>query len=125
MKKKIHVVDNEKITCDLVEAVLSGRYHIIKSYSGREALEKLSEQPDAILTDYRMPRMTGYDMAVKLRQSGYDGRIFLMSGNMDEVHENHGDAHRYFDGFLRKPFFQNMLVEFLNENLEKERGMRA
>jgi len=66
---KILVVDNEPRDRALLEALLSPcGYETILVASGQEALEKVAGiQPDIILLDLIMPKMSGFEVLQKLR----------------------------------------------------------
>lgn len=70
MAKKILIVDDEPFNLDLLEQELVDQGYIIeRANDGVEALEKLdSFDPDTILLDYMMPRMTGLEVLQRLRQ---------------------------------------------------------
>ena len=52
--------------------------------SGAEALAYLAEDPaDLLITDQRMPDLTGLDVASQLRKEGFTSPIILFSAYMD------------------------------------------
>lgn len=63
-KKKLLLVDDEKIQLDLFELLLSKfNYNIEKAENGREALQKVREySPDLILLDNMMPFLNGWEV---------------------------------------------------------------
>lgn len=69
---KILVVDDEPINHQvLINTLYLHHYTIIPANSGQEALDLLEGglQPDLILLDIMMPRMTGYEVAKVIRQT--------------------------------------------------------
>ena len=78
-------------------------YRVVQASSGHEALAVLEglPQPDVMVTDVRMPGMSGLELAEMARQRRSDLKIILMSG--------------YFlpqpikPRFLQKPFRTNDL----------------
>jgi CheY-like chemotaxis protein len=60
---KILVAEDERDIRDLISFTLRFAGHeVVTANNGEEALEStLSEKPDLILMDVRMPRMTGYE----------------------------------------------------------------
>jgi CheY-like chemotaxis protein len=67
--RKVLVVDDTPRNIQLLDAILSPRgYTVIAASSGTEALEKVrSEAPDLVLLDIVMPKMSGYEVAQRLR----------------------------------------------------------
>jgi CheY-like chemotaxis protein len=76
------VDDHEQIAL-LVKRLLERAGHIVECVSdGREAWAKLSAEPerfDVVVTDHRMPHLTGFELAERLRKIGYAGKIFIQS----------------------------------------------
>ena len=52
--------------------------------NGRDALDYiLTNQPDVVLIDIRMPLMTGLDVIRQARENGFKGRVIVLSGFSD------------------------------------------
>jgi len=67
-KPKLLVVDDEQDLCEILQFNLSAEgFDIDVANSAEEALEKPLQQYDLILLDVMMRRMSGYQMADKLR----------------------------------------------------------
>jgi len=63
---------------------LGHKIHVASS--GAEALERFAEQKyDLVVTDYKMPRMDGLELIVRLRKQQPDIRIVLVSGFVDAL----------------------------------------
>jgi PAS domain S-box-containing protein len=71
MKKKALVVDNEKITTEIIAEILKNEGLIVeKAYGGLEALEKLKNQRfDVVFLDLIMPRIDGGRICSYIKQS--------------------------------------------------------
>lgn len=53
-------------------------YDVITAVDGKQALDKaLAERPDLIITDLKMPRMSGLDLMASLRKAGVDIPVIL------------------------------------------------
>jgi CheY-like chemotaxis protein len=70
MAKKILVVDDEPHIVKLVSSRLEANgYEVIAASDGKEGIEKAKEeQPDLILLDIAMPKMTGHEVLKKLKE---------------------------------------------------------
>ncbi|MBI5678051.1 MAG: response regulator [Planctomycetes bacterium] len=66
-KPKILVADDIKQNVKLLRVILTASgFDVVEAYDGEEALEKAkSENPDLILLDIMMPKMTGYEVCQK------------------------------------------------------------
>lgn len=63
-KRKILIIDDEKISCSVLKRILENRYDILTAGNGQEALEIMNEQKyeiSLILLDLMMPVMDGYE----------------------------------------------------------------
>ena len=85
----ILVVDDEQIICDSVMLKIRRLEHPFPyrtacCNSGSAALKLLKEQRfDALITDIRMPFMTGTTLIRQARKAGFAGRILVLSGYDD------------------------------------------
>jgi CheY-like chemotaxis protein len=66
---KILVAEDERDIRDLIVFTLTyGKHQVVAVSNGEEVLENTRrEQPDLILLDVRMPRMTGYEACRRLK----------------------------------------------------------
>ena len=76
------VVDDERLIADTITAILTEHGFVaFKAYSGEQALRLAAEmQPDIVLSDVLMPRMSGIQMAIQIKKSLPATRIVLLSG---------------------------------------------
>ena len=109
--KKIMIVDDEQISLMMTNHILSTEYHTIIASSGEEAIKLYGEErPDMVLSDLRMPGMSGFDLQKKLTDQ-YEGPIpfMFMTADHDEEVESQGFANGAQD-FIRKPFRADVLL---------------
>ena len=113
MTKKVLVVDDDHSLREVnVRTIELGGYECAAAINGNHALDVAGQfGPDLVLTDYNMPNCDGYQLAKKLRQSGFGGRIILASGNIEEFFKKHRDARSYFDDFITKPAENGVYLE--------------
>jgi two-component system, NtrC family, response regulator AtoC len=83
---KIFVVeDNEWYNRLLVHNLgLNPDYEAISFLNGKDCLMNLSENPDIITLDYRLPDMTGFEVLRKVKQMNEDIEVILIS-EQDEI----------------------------------------
>ena len=99
---KILVIDDEDdlrylLVCMLIELGLQ----VDEARNGQEGLEKIDQNNyDYILTDLKMPIMTGEQLVTILKEErDYSGKVFIISGAVDK------DIKKIpVDGVLLKPF---------------------
>ncbi|MGQ0562336.1 MAG: response regulator [Gemmatimonadota bacterium] len=81
MRPKVLVVDDERSILDTVEILLRGEgFEAAVAQSGREALERFDELgPDIVVTDIRMPGVTGLDLLEAVRARDPEVPVILMT----------------------------------------------
>ena len=106
-KHTILCVDDEIDNVEALERLFRKKYKVLKATSGKAALELLAQNPDeisVILTDQRMPMMTGAEMLEKTIETAPRATRLLLTGytDLESVIEavNKGQIHRY----LTKPW---------------------
>lgn len=79
----ILVVDDEIVIADTLVAILRNKdYAATAAYSGEEALDLARAlAPDFLLSDVRMPGMTGVDLACAVKNIVPECKILLFSGH--------------------------------------------
>lgn len=80
---KIIVAEDQGMLLGAVAALLDLEqdFQVIgKAEDGQKALEMcLERQPDIVLTDIEMPHMTGIELAEKLKQNQFDGKVIILT----------------------------------------------
>ncbi len=79
---RVLVVDDEQLIAETVAAILNANgFEAIEAYSGEEAIAAARElQPDIVLTDVLMPRMSGVELGIHLQNEFPATRVLLFSG---------------------------------------------
>ncbi|MFZ0633723.1 MAG: response regulator [Acidobacteriaceae bacterium] len=79
---RVLVVDDEPLIAQTVTAILNANgFEAMEATCGEDALVAAhSFQPDIVLSDVLMPRMTGVDLGVRLRDELPQTRVLLFSG---------------------------------------------
>ncbi len=113
-KKKILVVDDERITTELVQVFLeSYDFEVVCAYDGEEGLKVArAEKPDLILLDIVLPKKDGFDVCEELRNDPdfKDVRIlmFTAKGLSEDIERGREVG---ADEYIIKPFSgKNLLV---------------
>ena len=110
------VVDDEEILRSYMARVLEGEgYSVIEAENGVEALSLLSRKDpgvvvDLVITDVRMPRMGGRDLAASLAQGRFSPPVLFVSGSHT--------ASDVSGPLLRKPFTPDDLSALARELLQ-------
>ena len=126
--KKIMIVDDEKISLMMTNHILSSSYATVCASSGEEAIELFRrETPDMVLSDLRMPGMSGYELQQAL-QKEYNEQIpfMFMTADTDDETESKGFENGAMD-FIHKPFRADILLKRVGnilQTVEKIQGLK-
>ncbi|MBR0060186.1 MAG: diguanylate cyclase [Selenomonadaceae bacterium] len=108
--KKILVVDDVDVLREMTAFMLEGKYETFCAGSAEEAMEIYrKEKPDMVLSDFRMPGMTGYEMQIALQNEFHKKIPFMfMTADKSEEVESRGFDNGAMD-FIHKPFTPEVL----------------
>ena len=128
MKQEILLVDDEVDNVDALERIFRKDYVVLKATSGAEGLALLAEHPEIalIISDQRMPEMTGIQMLKKSTETHPSAIRILLTGytDIDSVVGaiNKGEVYRY----LNKPWdpvdLKNTVFELVFYSLKADRS---
>ena len=112
----IMIVDDDDNIREYLEFLLSNtRFDTFMAPNGVDTIEAMQTiRPDLLLVDIKMPRMDGYELIRKIRESDAETPIIAISGVEDadaaaKVKAVGGNA------FLAKPFSEAQLLGHINE----------
>ncbi|MDR0534519.1 MAG: response regulator [Verrucomicrobiales bacterium] len=83
-----------------------------------------NNRADVVLSDYRMPQIDGVTFARVLRNIGWGGSLFFMSGYVSELNQ-HDLQSLGVDGVLEKPFNALDLIEFVVQAIRDDGPLPA
>jgi DNA-binding NarL/FixJ family response regulator len=120
MPKRLLIVDDEPNLLRALEAYLGAQgFEIATARSGAEALVKLAQAlPDLIISDIRMPGMSGYELARHLRDSSRTALVpvvFLTAKG--ETSDRIEGFRAGVDAYVTKPFVPDELLALINNIL--------
>jgi two-component system response regulator MprA len=96
--------DDEKITSLLRRSLAFEGYSVDTANRGEEGLKKiLGHEPDLIILDVMMPQMDGWEVCRRIRESGSQVPILLLTAR-DEVQDRVKGLDLGADDYLIKPF---------------------
>lgn len=108
-----------RVTCQVLRDL---GYRLIEAANGSEALhasEAHQGQIPLMITDMVMPRMSGRDLAARLRQLRPEMRVLYMSGYTDEALVRRGPLEPGMF-FLQKPFTGRELAQTVRRILDQQ-----
>ncbi len=122
---KILVAEDERDIRDLIAFTLQFAGHqVLTAANGEEAYQvALKEIPDLILSDVRMPKMTGYEACklIKAEPSTQHIPVVFLSAKGQDVEVQQGLEAGALE-YLLKPFAPDQLMAKVAEILAKVKG---
>lgn len=118
--KKILIVDDEPMMLKIADRALKNNYETILASSGKEALELfVSNSPDLVISDLKMPEMSGIELQEQLREKGAGNVPFIFmtadeSDDSESILIQKGAA-----DLIRKPVKADVLIERVGIVLER------
>ena len=118
VKGKILIADDDDDNRMLLSIFIQSEgWEVVEAKDGQEALEKaIEEQPNIILLDNRMPKLTGTKVYEKLCNQGMKFPVILLSAfaDIEELADSLGI--RYY---LNKPYELSSLMTMINKSYEE------
>jgi serine/threonine-protein kinase len=111
-KMTVLFVDDEERILRSLKMLFRGRYHVLTTTDGNEALKLLEQtRVHAVVSDQRMPKMTGVDLLRQVREVSPNTMRILLTGysELDAMigSVNEGEIFR----FISKPWNADEIVE--------------
>lgn len=118
-KPRVLIVDDERNIADTLAMVFKMKGHeAMAAYSAESAVELIETfEPDIVLSDVIMGRMTGVDLAIYLSRARPDCKVVLFSGQTataDLLAEASRKGHDF--RLLAKPIHPERLIEEVTGN---------
>lgn len=115
-KHTLLVVDDEPDVCDSVHDLLRREFRVLKARSAEEGARLLQQdEVHIIMTDQRMPQITGVEFLSKVRQKHPRAIRMLFTGysDLDSIVAAINQGHIF--QFLRKPWQPDELEEAVRQ----------
>lgn len=121
----VHVVDDDAAMRDSLAFLLEEAGLTARLYEGPSALLDRADrlEPGCILTDVRMPEMSGLDLIRRLRERGVRDPVVVMTGHADVPLAIEAMRLGVAD-FIEKPFDDEQLVSSLETALQAAHAQR-
>ena len=117
--KVILVVDDESLVRDIISRNISSStdYSVLEAEDGFIALDKLKNNKiDLLITDIKMPRMTGIELLGEIRRIGLDTPVIIITG-FGTLNDAIVALRLGALNFIMKPFRTNELLSVIDKVL--------
>jgi len=112
-------VDDEKANLEAFASLFRRKFNIITVSSGRQGLEVMETQAvDLIISDQRMPEMTGIEFLKKVKEKWPNLKSILLTAytNNDVIKEAVNDVGIYW--YVNKPFDATQMEQTMSKAIE-------
>ena len=119
-KKRVLIVDDEKNIVNILKFNLQKEgYDTLEAYDGEAGLQlALQENPDLILLDVMLPKIIGWDVCKKLRETGSSIPVIILTAREEEEDKVLG-LEIGADDYITKPFSTRELMARVKANIRR------
>jgi len=121
-KEKVVLVDDDRnITLSVSMILEEEGYDVQICNDGEQGYrEILSNEPDIVILDIKMPRMDGLEVLSKIREKYQNLPVIMLTSKDDELDEILG-LRLGADDYITKPFSQRLLIERIKVLLRRKK----
>jgi len=111
---RVLYVDDEEINLELFELTFRKEFEIFKTHSPLEAISIYKENSiDVVVTDLKMPEMSGIDLIHQIRQIKPNQNCILLSGYYEPQLLQDPKINSAIFHYVTKPFRKHNLIELI------------
>ena len=120
--KKIVVIEDDETIRKTFSLLLGKKYRVSLAKDGKEAMQKYGGgRIDLIISDLKLPDITGLDLVGQFREAGFRGQAILISAypdllNIDQLTRN-GISY-----YFTKPLDLDLFSRSIDQILEPKEG---
>jgi DNA-binding response OmpR family regulator len=119
MRRILVAEDDPGLELTLGDRLVREGYEVEIATSGEEALERFRSKPfDLVLLDVMLPKMSGFDVCVELRQAGSDVPILMLTAR-GQLTDKLTGLKLGADDYLVKPFEMAELLARIEARLRR------
>jgi DNA-binding response OmpR family regulator len=119
VKRKILIVDDDRVTVTMLEMILSRqKYQVISAQDGSQGFELTKEQrPDAVISDMLLPKTHGLELCKMIKQNPElnQTKVILMTAVYKGTTFKFQAKECGADFFIEKPINTNELLSVLDD----------
>ncbi len=117
--KRILLIDDDPILTMLLSGILKkSGYDVITAHDGTTGLKMAAiKKPDLIITDYKMPDLSGLEVLIEIKKEGSGTPVILLTAHGDVSLTIKAIQHGAFD-FIEKPINPKEILEAIANGLQ-------
>lgn len=119
-KKNILVIDDSASIRKFIRSMLEdAQYNVYEACDGQDGIETYKKigNIDLVITDVYMPRKTGLEFVVELREEDKDIKVIVLSDGGENNFSNELGVCEALGAisFIKKDFIKDKLIQLVNE----------
>ncbi|HKP86701.1 MAG TPA: response regulator transcription factor, partial [Blastocatellia bacterium] len=119
MQKVLIIEDEPDMVLGLKDNFEYEGYDVVVARDGREGLDRaMADNPDLILLDIMLPKMSGLDVCRALRSNGLDTPVIMLTARGQEIDKVIG-LEMGADDYVTKPFSIKELLARVRAHLRR------
>ena len=117
--QRIAIIEDEKAISDIIKYNLEKEgYKVYTAYDGEDGLKLIQEEnPDLIMLDIMMPKLDGFEVCKRVRQT-QNTPIIMLTARAEEIDKVLG-LELGADDYITKPFGMRELIARVKANLRR------
>lgn len=129
-KSTVMIIDDDKMTCNLIKKIFEKKYDVVLAHNGGEAIELLNNSDGSniscIFLDLIMPVLDGFSVLDYLNDNNYLNKlpVIIISGNYDKETRSRAYSYRIAD-MLEKPFNVQVVRHRIDNLIELYRSSNS
>jgi PAS domain S-box-containing protein len=121
-RKQVLIVDDEEDLREILQNLLiKNGINVVTAANGKDALDYISkhyQDIDLVISDMKMPKMNGPELARAVKRFGsYQGGFLFITGGVNVSFDEYSEI---VDGFLRKPIESEKSMSIINKWMRKK-----
>jgi CheY-like chemotaxis protein len=120
--KKIVIIEDDETIRKTFSLLLGKKYRVYLAKDGKEALQKYgNSRVDLIITDLKLPDITGLELMAQFREAGFRGQAMLISAYPDllDIEQLTRNGISYY---FTKPLDLDLFQQSIDQVLEPKEG---
>jgi CheY-like chemotaxis protein len=122
VKPRVMIVDDDPNVITMMMIALRDDFEVVKAMDGLEAIEKIIKyQPDILIVDIMMPKMSGYQLCQSLRRNKTFQNVPIIVASAKSSRRDQDYALRSgANSFIAKPYEPGRLVKLVESFVQCE-----
>lgn len=112
------IIEDDPNIAEAEKLILETEFEVHTASDGKQGLEVVrSVNPDLIVLDVMLPKLSGFELCKMLREDGYKNKIVMVTAKNEPRNERFG-LDLGADDYIMKPFESDELLHVVHQVLK-------